>query len=48
VAERGTFAKARPDMRVVFIGDYEKPAKRLRETRRLMADLAAIAGKRRG
>ncbi|MGL5114807.1 MAG: transcription-repair coupling factor [Beijerinckiaceae bacterium] len=47
VSERGTFAKVRPDMRVVFIGDYEKPAKRLRETRRLMADLARIAEKRR-
>jgi transcription-repair coupling factor (superfamily II helicase) len=47
VSERGTFAKVRPDMRVVFIGDYEKPLKRLRETRRLMSDLAAIAGKRR-
>ncbi len=43
VAERGSFAKVRPDMRVVFIGDYEKPEKRLRETRRLLSDLARIA-----
>jgi transcription-repair coupling factor (superfamily II helicase) len=43
VAERGTFAKVRPDMRVVFIGDYETPSRRLRETRKLMADLVRIA-----
>jgi transcription-repair coupling factor (superfamily II helicase) len=47
VSERGSFAKVRPDMRVVFIGDYEKPEKRLRETRRLLSDLVRIAeGKR--
>jgi transcription-repair coupling factor (superfamily II helicase) len=43
VAERGTFAKVRPDMSVVFIGEFDKPSKRLRETRRLMNDLARIA-----
>jgi transcription-repair coupling factor (superfamily II helicase) len=43
VSERGSFAKVRPDMRVVFIGDYEKPEKRLRETRRLLSDLVRIA-----
>jgi transcription-repair coupling factor (superfamily II helicase) len=43
VAERGTFAKVRPDMSVVFIGDFETPSRRLRETRRLMADLTRIA-----
>jgi transcription-repair coupling factor (superfamily II helicase) len=49
VTERGTFAKVRPDMRVVFIGDYEAPSRRLRETRRLMADLTRIAeGKKAG
>jgi transcription-repair coupling factor (superfamily II helicase) len=47
VAERGTWAKVRPDMRVVFIGDYEKPEKRLRETRRLLSDLVAIAERKR-
>lgn len=47
VAERGSFAKVRPDMSVVFIGDYEKPSQRLRETRRLMNDLARIAAKRK-
>jgi hypothetical protein len=34
-------------MSVVFIGDYEKPSQRLRETRRLMNDLARIAEKRK-
>ncbi len=43
VTERGSFAKVRPDMRVVFIGDYETPSRRLRETRRLMGDLTRIA-----
>jgi transcription-repair coupling factor (superfamily II helicase) len=43
VTERGSFAKVRPDMRVVFIGDYERPEKRLRETRRLLSDLVRIA-----
>jgi transcription-repair coupling factor (superfamily II helicase) len=43
VAERGTFAKVRPDMSVVFIGDFETPSRRLRETRRLMSDLTRIA-----
>jgi transcription-repair coupling factor (superfamily II helicase) len=43
VTERGSFAKVRPDMRVVFIGDFEKPEKRLRETRRLLSDLVRIA-----
>ncbi len=47
VAERGTFAKVRQDMSVVFIGDYEKPPQRLRETRRLLRDLVAIAEKRK-
>lgn len=43
VTERGSFAKVRPDMRVVFIGDFEKTEKRLRETRRLLGDLVRIA-----
>jgi transcription-repair coupling factor (superfamily II helicase) len=46
VAERGSFARVRPDMSVVFIGDYEKPSQRLRETRRLMHDLARIADRK--
>jgi transcription-repair coupling factor (superfamily II helicase) len=47
VAERGSFAKVRQDMSVVFIGDYEKPTQRLRETRRLLRDLVAIAETKR-
>jgi len=47
VSERGSFAKVRQDLSVVFIGDYEKPSQRLRETRRLMRDLVAIAEKRK-
>ena len=49
VGERGSFAKVRPDMSVVFIGEYETPSRRLRETRRLMGDMARIAeGKKVG
>jgi transcription-repair coupling factor (superfamily II helicase) len=47
VAERGSFAKVRQDMSVVFIGDYEKPTQRLRETRRLLRELVAIAEAKR-
>jgi transcription-repair coupling factor (superfamily II helicase) len=47
VAERGSYAKVRPDMRLVFLGDYEKPAERLRETRRMLGDLVRIAERKR-
>ena len=48
VQDKGTTAKVRPDMRVVFQGDFEDTAVRLTQTRRLLGDLVAIAeGKRK-
>jgi transcription-repair coupling factor (superfamily II helicase) len=47
VSERGSYAKVRPDMRLVFVGDYATPGKRLRETRRLLSDLVAIAERKK-
>ena len=43
VQEKGSTAKVRPDMRVVFAGDFEDTARRLTETRRLLGDLVRIA-----
>ncbi len=44
VADMGAAsAKVRPDMKVVFIRDMEKPETRLKVTARLMRDLARIA-----
>jgi transcription-repair coupling factor (superfamily II helicase) len=46
VSEKGSAAKVRPDMRVVFGGEYADPRARLEATRRLMNDIARIAEKR--
>ncbi len=46
VAEQGPDAKVRPDMRVVFIRDFEDPAARLEGTRIILQTLAAIATKK--
>jgi len=47
VAKQGVAAKVRPDMRIVFIGDFEKTAARLDGTRKLLADLVAIAERKK-
>ncbi|HRJ70270.1 MAG TPA: transcription-repair coupling factor, partial [Beijerinckiaceae bacterium] len=48
VQERSPTVKVRPDMRVVFLGDFEDQGRRLTETRRLLSELVAIAeGKRK-
>jgi transcription-repair coupling factor (superfamily II helicase) len=39
--ERG--ARVRPDMKVVFFHDWEKPEQRLRGTAAILRDLAALA-----
>jgi transcription-repair coupling factor (superfamily II helicase) len=39
VAKIGTLAKVRPDMRVVFIDDFDTAEQRLKGTRRLLTDL---------
>lgn len=47
VAKQGTLAKVRPDMRVVFIDDFETAEARLKGTRRLLTDLARIAERKK-
>ena len=46
VSEKGPTAKVRPDMRIVFAGAFENTAVRLKATRTLLTDIAAIAAKR--
>ncbi|WP_036285776.1 transcription-repair coupling factor [Methylocystis sp. ATCC 49242] len=45
VAEQGTQAKVRPDMRIVFIREFETMKQRLAGTRRIMRALVGIAEK---
>ncbi len=48
VADQGaTNAKVRPDMKLVFVRDMEKPEARLKVTARLMRDLARIAERKK-
>jgi transcription-repair coupling factor (superfamily II helicase) len=46
VAEQGPEAKVRPDMKLVFVRDFDRLKDRLSGTRRIMQTLAAIAGKK--
>ena len=46
VAQQGSEAKVRPDMRVVFIRDFDTPAERLEGARDIMRRLVAIAEKK--
>ncbi len=43
VQDQGSYARVRPDMRIVFQGDYEKAKVRLEHTRRILWDLAKVA-----
>ena len=45
VLSQGSLAKVRPDMKIVFIGDFEKPKDRLKGTISLMRDIVKIAEK---
>jgi transcription-repair coupling factor (superfamily II helicase) len=47
IAERGSFAKVRPDMRIVFLGDYEDSARRLKQVNRLLRDLVRVAERKK-
>ena len=47
VTEQGKRAKVRPDMKVVFVRDFEDAKARLDGTRQILRTLAAIAGKTR-
>jgi transcription-repair coupling factor (superfamily II helicase) len=46
IAEQGSLAKVRPDMKIVFVGDFEKKTERLEETRNILRALVAIAEKK--
>jgi transcription-repair coupling factor (superfamily II helicase) len=46
VAEQGQQAKVRPDMKIVFVRDFETKAARLDGTRQILRTLAAIAAKK--
>jgi transcription-repair coupling factor (superfamily II helicase) len=47
IAEQGSDAKVRPDMRIVFIRDFETPAARLEGTRQILRTLVGIAEKKK-
>jgi len=46
VAEQGSFAKVRPDMKIVFVREFETAAARLEGCRQILRALAAIAMKK--
>ncbi len=46
IAGQGSLAKVRPDMKIVFVRDFEKISVRLEETRNILRALAAIAQKK--
>ncbi len=43
VADLGTYAKVRPDMKIVFSGEFAKTKERLSYTQKVLGDLARIA-----
>jgi transcription-repair coupling factor (superfamily II helicase) len=43
VAEQKSFAKVRPDMKVVFLRETDDPARRLRVTSTILKDLVKLA-----
>lgn len=47
VGQQGTLAKVRPDMRLVFIDDFETAEQRLKGTKRLLTDLVRIAERKK-
>ena len=46
VAEQGSFAKVRPDMKIVFIRDVEDPNERIKATAGILRSLVQIAEKK--
>jgi transcription-repair coupling factor (superfamily II helicase) len=47
IAKQGSDAKVRPDMKIVFIGDFERASVRLEGARKILRDLVQIAEKKR-
>ena len=46
VTEQASFAKVRPDMKIVFIRDVEDPDERIKATAAILRNLARIAEKK--
>ncbi len=46
IAKQGSDAKVRPDMKIVFLGDYERPSDRLPGAEAILRELVAIAQKK--
>ncbi|MGL4494820.1 MAG: transcription-repair coupling factor, partial [Beijerinckiaceae bacterium] len=46
VARQGSSAKVRPDMKVVFTGDFERQEARLKNVSRILRDIVAVAEKK--
>jgi transcription-repair coupling factor (superfamily II helicase) len=47
IAERGSFAKVRPDMKIVFLGEHEEAGKRLKPVNHLLRDLVRVAERKK-
>jgi transcription-repair coupling factor (superfamily II helicase) len=47
VSEQGSQAKVRPDMRIVFIRDFDGMKERLEGTRRILRTLVGLAEKKK-
>jgi transcription-repair coupling factor (superfamily II helicase) len=46
VAEQGSFAKVRPDMKIVFIREVPEPNERIKVTTTILRNLVRIAEKK--
>jgi len=46
IAKQGSLAKVRPDMKIVFVRDFDKKTARLEEARNILRALVAIADKK--
>ena len=47
IREQGKAARVRPDMKVVFFDDWERPEQRLKGTNLILRTLVAIAEKKK-
>jgi transcription-repair coupling factor (superfamily II helicase) len=47
IGEQGSLAKVRPDMRIVFIRDFDTAEQRLKGTSAILRSLAGIAEKKK-
>ncbi|MHB2166287.1 transcription-repair coupling factor [Alsobacter sp. R-9] len=47
IGQQGSLAKVRPDMRIVFVRDFDEPRDRLKGTAVILRDLAGLAEKKK-